>query len=96
MYGLIAKMTAVEGKRDELAGILLAGTQEMPGNISYIIANDVQNPDGLWITEVWKSKEAHMASLSLPRVQAAIQKGRPLIASMERIAETKPIEGFVD
>ena len=32
MFGLIGKMTAVEGKRDELIAILLAGVAKMPDN----------------------------------------------------------------
>jgi len=34
MYGLIGKMTAVDGKRDELVAILLAGVSGMPGCLS--------------------------------------------------------------
>ena len=53
MYGLIGKMKAVAGKRDELAQILLTGIGEMPGNLSYMVANDPKDADALWITEVW-------------------------------------------
>lgn len=94
MYGLIGKMTATQGQRDALSAILLEGLRNMPGNISYIVANDPVQPDVLWITEVWTEAEAHLASLQLPSVQDAIQKGRPLIAGMERIAETAPIGGY--
>jgi len=93
MYGLIAKMTAADGKRDELSAILLEGLKDMPGNISYVVANDPSSPNDLWITEVWEDKTAHENSLKLPSVQSAIGAGRPLIAGMERIAETQPIGG---
>ena len=93
MYGLIGKMTATPGKRDELAAILLAGLRDMPGNLSYIVAADPNAADTLWITEAWTDAEAHAASLSLPSVKAAIDKGRPLIAGMERVAETVPVGG---
>ncbi|MBI1338834.1 antibiotic biosynthesis monooxygenase [bacterium] len=93
MYGLIGKMIAVEGKRDELSSILLEGLQDMPGNLSYIVAADPADPNALWITEVWTDSSAHQASLSLPSVQEAIRRGRPLIAGMERLAETTPIGG---
>ena len=33
------------------------------------------------------------ASLGLPSVQAAIKEGRPLIASMQQVAETTPLGG---
>lgn len=94
MYGLIGKMKAAPGRRDELATILLEGTNDMPGCRSYIIANDPTDADALWITEVWDSKESHAASLKLPSVQAAIAKGRPLIAGFGERYETEPIGGY--
>lgn len=93
MYGLIGKMTAADGKRDELIAVLRDGTRGMPGCLSYIISRDLAEPNSIWITEVWKSKESHEASLQLDSVQAAIAKGRPLIAGMESIALTEPVGG---
>jgi hypothetical protein len=40
MHGLIAKLTAVPGKREELIKILKEGTRNMPGCRSYILAKD--------------------------------------------------------
>ena len=94
MYGLIAKMTAVAGQRDALAAILLDGTQAMPGCLSYVIARDPADENALWITEVWDSQASHKASLSLPSVQAAIAKGRALIAGFSNRVETVPIGGY--
>jgi quinol monooxygenase YgiN len=93
MFGLIGKMTAAEGRRSELAAILLDGLQDMPGCRSYVVAADPGAPDVLWITEVWDSRDAHAASLSLPSVQGAIERGRPLIASLEPVAQTEPLGG---
>ena len=93
MYGLIGKLLAVDGKRDELSAILLEGLRDMPGNLIYVVANDPSDANALWITEVWTDSAAHEASLALPSVQDAIQRGRPLIAGMERIAETQPEGG---
>jgi len=93
MYGLIGRMTAVAGQRDALAAILLEGTHTMPGCLSYVIAQDPADDDALWITEVWDSQASHKASLSLPSVQAAIAKGRPLIAGFSNRVETHPIGG---
>ena len=93
MYGLIGKMTAVPGQRDALAAILLDGTQAMPGCLSYVIAHDPADNDALWITEVWDSQASHQNSLSLPAVQAAIAKGRPMIAGFSNRVETVPLGG---
>jgi quinol monooxygenase YgiN len=93
MYGLIGKMIAQPGQRDALAAILVEGVAGMPGCLSYVVANDPQQAELIWITEVWDSQEAHAASLALPSVRDAITKGRPLIAGMERVTETVPVGG---
>ena len=73
MYGLIGKMTATPGNRDELAAALLEGLNDMPGCLSYIVAENPENVDALWITEVWDSAESHQASLALPQVQVWVR-----------------------
>jgi len=93
MYGLIGKMTAAPGKRDELIAILLEGVANMPGCLSYIVAKDSSDANAIWITEVWDSKASHAASLSLPSVKAAIAKGRPLIAGFSDSVVTTPVGG---
>ena len=93
MYGLIGKMTAQAGKRDELVRILLDGVAGMPGCLSYIVAHDPTDEDLIWITEAWESKDAHAASLNLASVKEAITQGRPLIAGMSAVAKTAPIGG---
>jgi quinol monooxygenase YgiN len=94
MYGLIGKIKVRPGQRDLLSSILLTGTNSMPGCLSYIIANDPQDPDALWITEVWDSPEAHSASMSLPAVKKALSEGRPLIVGFGERFETKPLGGY--
>ena len=93
MYGLIGKMTAQAGQGAALAQVLLEGVSGMPGCLSYVVAADPADADVLWITEVWDSAESHRASLSLPAVQAAIARGRPMIAGMEMVAQTTPLGG---
>ncbi|WP_245625406.1 putative quinol monooxygenase [Stenotrophomonas daejeonensis] len=93
MYGLIGKLKAVPGQRDALISILLDGVSGMPGCLSYIVAQDPADADAIWITEAWDSRASHEASLSLPSVQAAIAKGRPLIAGFEQRIETSPVGG---
>lgn len=93
MYGLIGKMRIVSGQRDNLISILLDGVARMPGCLSYVVAHDATDPDAIWITEVWDSQKSHQASLTLPSVQLAISKGKPLIAGFGERFETKPIGG---
>lgn len=93
MFGLIGKIRAKPGTRDDLAVILKDGVGGMPGCLSYVVAQDPNDADAIWVTEVWESRERHQASLGLPSVQDAIAKGRPLIAGFEERIETVPIGG---
>jgi quinol monooxygenase YgiN len=94
MYGLIGKINAVQGQRDELISILMEGMQAMPGCLSYIVAHDCSDPNGIWITEVWQDQTSHQSSLALSSVQDAISRGRPLIAGFGERYETNPIGGI--
>ena len=83
MFGLIGKMRAQAGKRDELLAILLGSSSAMPGCLSYVIAKDHADADAIWISEVWDNRESHKASLQLPEVQAAIKQAMPIIAGFD-------------
>ncbi len=94
MYGLIGKMKSTKGQRGVLIAILLQGVTDMPGCLSYVVAQDPTDEDALWITEVWASKESHRASLALSSVQQAIARGKPFIAGFGERYETRPVGGY--
>jgi quinol monooxygenase YgiN len=93
MYGLIGKMRAAPGKRDELIATLL-DVRPMPGCLNYIVAADPNDPEAIWVTEVWTDKASHSASLQIPEVKAAITKAMPIIAGFESQTETIPLGGL--
>ncbi|MCW3836799.1 putative quinol monooxygenase [Sphingomonas canadensis] len=94
LFGLIGKIRAHPGQRDALLTVLGGSSQDIPGCLAYILGEDAADPDIIWVTEVWASREAHHASLSLPAVQAAISVGRRLIASFDLNAEMRPVAGI--
>jgi quinol monooxygenase YgiN len=93
MFGLIGKFNALAGQRDALIAILLENAGDMPGCHSYVVAKDVGDADAIWVTEVWDSHQSHRDSLSLPSVQQAIARGKPLIASFGEFNATEPVGG---
>jgi quinol monooxygenase YgiN len=93
MYGQIGKMIAMPGKRDELIALLLENVDAMPGCLSYIVAADANDENGIWVTEAWDSKESHDGSLKLPGVKKAIDKARPMIAGFGDSFLTTPVGG---
>ena len=94
MYGLIGKMRSTAGQRDAVVAILLESTGSMPGCLSYVIATDPTDENGIWVTEVWDRKDSHAASLKLPQVVQAIAKARPLISGFAERFETSPVGGY--
>ena len=93
MYGLIGSFSAHPGKRDDLIALMTAGTVNMPGCLSYVVAKDPTDADKLWITEVWDSAESHKSSLAIPTVAATIKQAMPLIAGFGDHNETVPVGG---
>ena len=94
MYGLIAKITALPGKREQLIAVLVQGTAAMPGCFSYLVAQDLADKDAIWVTEVWDSLASHDASLALPSVKETIAQVKPMVAGFEKIAATSPVGGI--
>jgi quinol monooxygenase YgiN len=93
MYGLITNIKTLPGQREAFAAILLDATHAMPGCLSYVVAADPADADGLWVTEVWDGQDSHKASLGLPMVQQALAAGRPLVAGFGQRVETRPLGG---
>ncbi len=92
-YGIIAQINVKAGKRDALIEILANGTRKMPGNISYIISEDMADENSIWVTEYWLSKEDHSASLQIAAVQNAIAQGREFIEGFGHRFEVTPKAG---
>jgi quinol monooxygenase YgiN len=93
MWGLIAKLTLLPGKRDEMIEILKESAADMPGCLSYVVAKDAADENTIWVTEVWDSMSSHDASLSLPAVKNAIPRGKAIASNFEKIAVTSPVWG---
>jgi quinol monooxygenase YgiN len=93
MFGLIGKIKVASGQRDTVVTALLDGVRSMPGCLSYVVAQDPSDPDAIWVTEAWQSKEHHQASLSLPSVQHAIAQAKPYITGFGERFETVPVGG---
>jgi quinol monooxygenase YgiN len=94
-FGLYGKIKVQEGKRDEMIAVLMQAAANMPDDPDcelYIINTSPAEPDVIWVTEVWSSREAHRASLARDEVKALIALGMPLIAGGERI-EVEPVGG---
>ncbi|MBD2867353.1 putative quinol monooxygenase [Paenibacillus arenilitoris] len=93
MYG---KLTAQPGKRDELVQILLEaaeGLRDYEGCLLYIVNVSDEEPDAVWVTELWTNAEAHAASLKNEAAMEQIKRARPIIASVDNPIRLRPVGG---
>ncbi|CAH0346650.1 putative quinol monooxygenase [Bacillus sp. CECT 9360] len=95
-FGLYGKLTAIEGERDTLVEILLDAAQSMDEINDcelYVVNISDNDPDSVFVYEVWSNESAHQASLSLEATQTLIQRAKPIIAGMERVTTLFPKGG---
>ena len=82
-YGLHGKLQAAEGKGEQLASILLQAAELVStakGCHLYLVSEDKNDPDAVWVTEVWDSKEDHDNSLKVEGVRELISQAIPILA----------------
>lgn len=94
-FGMHAKIRSQVGQRDALVAVLLdaaAALQQVPGCQLYLVSVSASEPETVWVTEVWRSQEEHQASLMHEEIQPILMRGRPLIATFERI-KIEPLGG---
>jgi len=96
MFGLYGKIKTQPGQRDKLIDILLKAAAVMPeveGCYVYVVNSAPDDPDAIWVTEIWRSQADHAASLNLENVKALISTAMPLIAEGSERIEVTPLGG---
>jgi quinol monooxygenase YgiN len=80
-YGYLTTLRAKPGHRDDVVALLLTATDGLrsAGCDVYAVNTAADDPDTIWVYEVWLSKEHHDASLRLPETRAAIAKAMPIL-----------------
>lgn len=73
---------AVPGKRDELVAHLIkrSGALSELGCLMYEVGVNEDEPDTVFVVELWESAAAHRGSLARSEVQASVAEARPLLS----------------
>ena len=82
-YGLHGYLLAKEGQGKALAEILLQAANLMskaPDCKIYLVSQEANEDEKVWVTEAWTSEQAHDNSLNLPGVKELISQAMPLLA----------------
>jgi quinol monooxygenase YgiN len=72
----------VPGRRDVLVAHLTRRSEALTraGCLAYEVGVNDDQPDTVFVVELWESAEAHRASLQLPEVQESIAQARPMLS----------------
>jgi quinol monooxygenase YgiN len=76
-------MTALPGRRDELIALLVEGFRaggEDSGLLTYSVNTAFDDPDTVWLTQLWTDKDAHDATTRSEPVAAVSRRLPPLLA----------------
>ena len=82
MYLLHGKLQAKPNQTNELADILLKASELVStakGCRLYVIGKDENEPNSVYVTEVWDSKDDHDNSLKVEGVRELIMKAMPIL-----------------
>lgn len=73
---------ALPGRRDEIIALLIRRNAQLTdaGCLLYEVGTNDDDPDAVFVVELWVSAEAHQASLQLDSVRAAIAEAMPLLS----------------
>ena len=88
MFSVYGRMTALPGRRDELIAVVVDGLRaggDDSGLLTYSINTAFDDPDTLWLTQLWIDKEAHDATT---RSEPAATPPRSAATSWSRAAGT--------
>ena len=82
MFSVYGRMTALPGRRDELIALLHTGFQASAdgGLLVYSINAAFDDPDTVWLTQLWTDKAAHDATTRSEPVAAVSRRVPPLLA----------------
>ena len=82
------KATARQGQGEELAQVLLGAARELeadPGCQLYLINRQADQPDVIWVTELWRDQAALDASLERIRGSEGVAAAMALVEDWEMI-----------
>src|SRR2546429_8225339 len=77
MFGVNGRMTAQPGRRDEVVELIRESVRaggDGSGLLSYSVIAPFEEPDTIWVTELWTDKAAHDTLTHSEPVRAVTQR----------------------
>jgi quinol monooxygenase YgiN len=98
-YVLINKMTTKPGKRQEVIDIMIKAGKifdENPSCLIYLLGASKDDPNAIWVQDIWTNKEAHETAMQTDDMSAYIKAAMSLLEDMPEQFEVEPMGGKLD
>jgi quinol monooxygenase YgiN len=95
-FGMQVRFTTRPGKGDEFVSILQGAAldlEDFEACLLYLVSQEADTPDVVWVTEVWVDNASHAASLEHPHVRSVIDRALPLLAGAPEALHLRPAGG---
>jgi quinol monooxygenase YgiN len=93
---LLNRLTAKPGQRQRVVEILLESGRlfdDNPACLLYLVGESADEPDLIWVIDLWTSQEAHAEALKAPELGPFVQQAMPLLEGMPEQIEVHPAGG---
>jgi quinol monooxygenase YgiN/mannose-6-phosphate isomerase-like protein (cupin superfamily) len=93
-----AKLTAATGRGEELADALLRAAEMLesePGCELYLVNRAFDDPDAIWVTELWRDRDALERSIESEEARANVERVKAMLAAPPELVELVPLGGLV-
>ncbi len=94
--GRLVRLAARQGQGDALAAKLLEAAtllEDAPGCELYVISQEVESPDVVWVWEVWETRADLERSLALARAGGGVEEVLALLDGPPERIDVRPLGG---
>jgi quinol monooxygenase YgiN len=95
-FALLNRLTAKSGRRDRVVEILLESGKLFDDNPAcrlYLVAESADDPDLIWVADLWTSEGEHAAALKVPEMRPFVEECMPLLEGMPEQIRLLPAGG---
>ncbi len=95
-YALLNRLTTKPGQRRRVVELLLESGRLFDDNPSchlYLVSESAEEPDIVWVVDLWTSEAEHAAALKAPELRPFVEATVPLLEGPPHQLEVHPAGG---
>lgn len=95
-HGLVNKLTAKPGKREQVVQILIESERifdDNPACQMYLVTESTEDPEVIWVIDLWSNAEEHSEALKAPELKPFVQEAMGLLEGVPEQIAVHPVGG---